>query len=361
MNSLNIFHSIEEYYATNPYENKDVFAYGRQTNPTAVIAERKLAALEKGSWAALFASGMAAVSAAIVACCGTGDKIVCVRNAYGPVKEYLAKLGPKLGLRVTYVKGTELEEFKEAIDGETKLVILESPSTALFTLQDIPGVCQIAKQYGAKVYIDNTYCTPLFQNPLEYGVDLVMHTASKYLGGHSDLIGGVLVGRDDALRRSVLQVERELMGGIIGPMEAWLILRGMRTLEVRLERHQETATKVAAYLEHHPRIRAVHFPGLDSHPQRELVLRQQRGSCGLLSFELDGSVEQSKQVVNRLRLFHIGVSWGGFESLVCMPYLQQEEQTLSWLGGGRGLTRLHCGLEKAEYLIEDLEQAIASV
>lgn len=359
MNSLNVFPRIEDYYSANPLDDPHAFVYGRVSNPTVAIAERKIAALEHGAWAALFASGMAAASAAISACCTAGCKVVCVRNAYGPVKNYLERIGRRAGIRTEYVKGEQLAEFEQAVTDDTALVMLESPSTAIFSLQDIAGVCAIAHRHGARVYIDNTYCTPLYQNPLELGVDLVMHTASKYLGGHSDLIGGVLAGRDEALRREIFPVERELIGGIIGPMEAWLIIRGMRTMEVRLERHSATALRVAQYLEAHPRVRCVHYPQLESHPQRALARRQQRGSSGLLSFELDGTPEQACAVVDALRLFHIGVSWGGFESLACMPHLHQSEEELALLGGGRGLVRLHCGLETAALLLEDLEQALA--
>lgn len=361
MNSLNVFPSIEAYYAADPANNHNVYSYGRVSNPTVVIAEDKIAALEHGAWAALFASGMAATTAAILACCKKGSHVICVRNAYGPVKHFFESIGSRYGISVSYVKGTDPQEFEDAMQANTMLVMLESPSTAVFSVQDISAVSEIAHRHGAKVLIDNTYCTPIYQNPINLGVDMVMHTASKYLGGHSDLIGGVLIGADSALRLEILNNERELLGGIIGPCEAWLIMRGMRTLAARMPRHQETAQKVASFLEKNEKIKVVHYPGLPSHPQHELINRQQRGSSGLMSFEIDGNEEQARKVVDALKIFKIGVSWGGFESLVCMPYLHETAENLSLMGGGRGLTRIHCGLEDADLLIADLEQALSTI
>lgn len=358
MNSLNVFQTIEDYYSADPVHDQGIYTYGRVSNPTVVIAEQKIAKLEHGSWAALFASGMAATSAGIFACCRQGSKVVCLNNAYGPVKLFLASIGERYGIRTEYVKGTDLCEYEAAITDDTALVLLESPSSAVFTLQDIEGVCRIAHKKGAKVLIDNTYCSPIFQNPLDMGADLVMHTASKYLGGHSDLISGVLVGNDPSLRDEILTVERELIGGITSPVEAWLILRGMRTLQVRLAHHFETALAVAEHLEKDSRVKAVHYPGLKSHPQHDLAERQMRGCCGLMSFEIDGTEEMARNVINHLKVFRIGVSWGGFESLACMPYLHEKEENLERLGGGRVLIRLHCGLESKEALIEDLDQGL---
>ncbi len=361
MNSLNVFPTIEAYYDADPANDHSVYSYGRVSNPTVVIAEDKIAALEHGTWAAMFASGMAATTAGILACCKSGSHVVCVRNAYGPVKHFFESIGARYGISVTYVKGNDPQEFEDAMQDNTMLVMIESPSTAIFSIQDISAVSAIAHMHGAKVLIDNTFCTPLYQNPIDLGVDLVMHTASKYLGGHSDLIGGVLVGTDSELRLEILNIERELLGGIIGPWEAWLIMRGMRTLKARMPRHQETAMKVATYLENHSKVKTVHYTGLKSHPQHALIEKQQRGSSGLMSFEIDGNEEQARKVVDALRVFKIGVSWGGFESLVCMPYLHETDENLSLMGGGRVLTRIHCGLEDADLLIEDLEQALSQI
>lgn len=358
LNSLNVFPTIDDYYDSDKTD-KHVYCYGRVQNPTVRILEDKIAALEHGGRAFVFSSGMAAATTAVMAVCRTGSHIVCVRNVYGPLKTFLTQYCTEhFQMRITFVKGDRLEEFEEAVTDDTDLVILESPSSILMTLQDIRGVSAIAGRHHARVYIDNTYCTPIFQNPLDLGVDMVMHTISKYIGGHSDIIGGVLVAKDQALLEK-LSLLRELYGGILGPMEAWLGIRGIRTLEVRLRQHEKTAMSVAAFLENHAKVKKVHYPGLPSFPQHELMQRQQRGNCGLMSFEIDGSVEQAKTFCEALSIFKIGVSWGGFESLVTMPFARASDEETAWLGATQNMIRIHCGLEGEEILIADLERAFA--
>ena len=360
MNSLNVFNEIDDYFDAKVHD-KHTYVYGRVQNPTVRILEDKVAALEHGVAAFAFGSGMAAATTAVLSVVKQGQNIVCVRNAYGPLKTFIEKYCPEhLGTTVTYVQGNEISDFVEAITDNTSLVILESPSSVVFSLQDIEAVCRIAHEHSAKVYIDNTFCTPIFSNPLDMGVDIVMHTTSKYMGGHSDVIGGVLAVRDEELANTIV-TNRELLGGIIGPMEAWLVLRGLRTLSVRVKAHEEVAMQVAAYLENHPKVDKVYYTGLKSHPQYALAQKQQRGNTGLITFEIKGTAEEAKKVVNSLKIFKIGVSWGGFESLVCMPHLRQDQETCEWLGGAQHLIRIHCGLEGVEALINDLEQALANI
>ena len=360
MNSLNVFEEIDDYFDAKVHD-KHTYVYGRVQNPTVRILEDKVAALEHGVAAFAFASGMAAATTAVLSVVKTGQNIVCIRNAYGPLKNFVEKYCPvHLGTTLTYVKGNEISDFEEAITDNTGLVILESPSSVVFSLQDIEAVCKIAHEHGAKVYIDNTFCTPIFCNPLDLGVDIVMHTTSKYMGGHSDLIGGMLAVRDEELAHTIV-TNRELFGGIIGPMEAWLVIRGLRTLSLRVKAHEEVAMKVARYLENHPKVDKVYYTGLESHPQYELAKKQQRGNTGLITFEIKGSVEDAKKVINSLKIFKIGVSWGGFESLACMPHLRLDEQTCDWLGGRQNLIRIHCGMEGTDALIADLEQALGNV
>ena len=360
MNSLNVFQEIDDYYNAKVYD-KHTYVYGRVQNPTVRILEDKVAALEHGVAAYAFASGMAAATTAVLSVIKAGHHIVCIRNAYGPLKNFVEKYcAEHLGTTLTYVKGNEVSDFEEAITPNTSLVILESPSSGVFSLQDIEADCKIAHVRGAKVYIDNSFCTPIFSNPLDLGADIVMHTASKYMGGHSDLIGGMLAVRDQELANTIV-ANRELFGGIIGPMEAWLILRGLRTLSVRVKAHEVAAMQIATYLENHSKVDKVYYTGLKSHPQYELVQKQQKGSTGLLSFEVKGSAEDAKKVVNCLKVFKIGVSWGGFESLACMPHLRCDEKTCQWLGGRQNIIRLHCGLEGVDALIADLEQALANL
>ena len=360
MNSLNVFDEIDDYFDAKVHD-KHTYVYGRVQNPTVRILEDKVAALEHGVAAFAFASGMAAATTAVLSVVKTGQNIVCIRNAYGPLKNFVEKYCPvHLGTTLTYVKGNDISDFENAITDNTGLVILESPSSVVFSLQDIEAVCKIAHAHGAKVYIDNTFCTPIFSNPLDMGVDIVMHTTSKYMGGHSDLIGGMLAVRDEELAHTIV-TNRELFGGIIGPMEAWLVIRGLRTLSLRVKAHEEVAMQVARYLENHPKVDKVYYTGLESHPQYELAKKQQRGNTGLITFEIKGSAEDAKKVINSLKIFKIGVSWGGFESLACMPHLRLDEQTCDWLGGRQNLIRIHCGMEGTDALIADLEQALTNV
>ena len=360
MNSLNVFEEIDDYFNAKTHD-KHTYVYGRVQNPTVRILEDKIAALEHGVAAFAFGSGMAAATTAVLSVVKTGDNIVCLRNAYGPLKNFVENYCPQhLGTTLTYVKGNDVSDFEEAITDNTSLVILESPSSVVFSLQDVEAVSRIAHAHGAKVYIDNSFCTPIFSTPLDMGADIVMHTTSKYMGGHSDIIGGVLAVRDEELANTIV-TNRELFGGIIGPMEAWLVLRGLRTLSVRVKAHEETAMKVAEYLENHPKVDKVYYTGLKSHPQYDLVRKQQKGSTGLMTFEIRGTAEDAKKVVNSLKVFKIGVSWGGFESLACMPHLRCDEQTCQWLGAGQHLIRIHCGLEGTDALIADLDQALEKI
>lgn len=360
MNTLNVFDSVDNLSAYDR-NRKDQYNYGRVSNPTARILEDKIAALEHGLRAYSFGSGMAAASTAVLSVCNAGSHIVCVRNAYGPLYDMISGYcTEQLGMSVTFVSGESLQEFEDAVTDQTDLIILESPVSVIFTVQDLAGVAAIAKKHHAITYIDNTYCTPIYQNPLDMGMDIVMHTMSKYFGGHSDVIGGVLVLKDPELAAKIDQ-KREMFGGIIGPMEAWMVIRGLRTLNVRLREHYDTAMQVAEYLESHPKVRKVNYPGLKSHPQHELIMKQQSGSCGLLSFEIDGSCEQAKKLVSDLKIFKIGVSWGGFESLACMPFNNMTPKKAKEMGGDRNIIRIHCGLEGAANLIGDLAQALLNI
>lgn len=363
MNSLHVFPSVEAYYAANKFDEK-TYLYGRTANPTVRLLEKKIAALEHGETALCFASGMAAASTAVLAVCEKDCHILCVRNAYGPLRDFLTQYcAKKLGMEITFISGENLREFEENLRPNTKLIILESPSSIVMSLQDIRAVTSLAKAKGVKTYIDNTFCSPLFQKPLDMGVDIVMHTMSKYLGGHSDLIGGVLVSSDRALMEAVSGNMREWLGGILGPMEAWLVLRGIRTLSARLRQHQETAMAVAEYLEGHPLVSKVLYPGLKSHPQYALMKRQQSGNSGLMSFEAAAPPEKVAAAVNNrtLRVFQIGVSWGGFESLITMPFYNLSDAEAAGLGAGRGIVRIHCGLEGAENLIADLDRLFREI
>lgn len=359
MNSLHVFDSVKDYFAVDIF--KDEYYYGRASNPTVTILEKKLALLEHGSRAVVFSAGMAACAAAILAICKTGSHIICIRECYGPVQHLLDEfLKEKMNITVTYVEGKELKEFEDAIRPETDMIILESPSTLVFSVVDLEGVAKLAKEKGIKTYIDNTYSTPIFQKPLDMGIDIVMHTMTKYIGGHSDLIGGVLISKDEEFMRKIM-VQRDWFGGVLGPMEAWLAIRGLRTLDIRMQRHHETALEAANFLENHPKIKRVFYTGLASHPQYELARKQQKGECGLLSVEVEGDTKDVETFVDNLKLFSKGCSWGGFESLAIAYTYNWSDEELHFHNLTRNIVRLHCGLEGTENLIRDLEQALNTI
>lgn len=357
LSSLFACGTMENYTHSNPGS----FIYSRYGNPNVSIVEEKVAALERGKYCLAYANGMAAASAAILALAKHGGHVVCLHNCYNVVSHFLDGFcAEKLGIETTYVQGNCFEQIEKAIRKNTFLIILESPASDTFSLVDIRRVCALAKAYGIKTYFDNTYCTPLYQKPLQLGVDICMHSATKYLGGHSDTLGGVLVTDDEEIYVALHELRPQL-GNILSPMDAWLITRGLRSLAVRMPAHERTATAVAEMLEQHKKVRAVYYPGLKSYPQRELMLSQQTGNSGLLSFEIDGALEDAVKLADSLKAFTLGPSWGGYESLVIMPLYSYSEEHAMLCGASRGLIRLHCGLEGTQYLIDDLERVLGEL
>jgi cystathionine beta-lyase len=337
------------------------YGYTRFSNPTTDILETKLAALERTEAARCFGSGMAAVAAVMMHCAKAGDHIVAVETIYGPTRVLLNNYLSRFDIGVTYVQGTDPQQFADALRSNTRLFFLESPSTFVFLLQDLAAVAALAQEKGIFTAIDNSWASPYFQNPADFGMDLTLHSATKYLGGHSDILAGAVMG-PKALMEGIKAQEGGLVGGILDPFAAWLMLRGIRTLPLRMERHQSSALAVARFLEEHPRVARVHYPGLPSHPQHDLGRRQMRGCSGLLSFELkDGTQADAYAFVNRLRYFGIGVSWGGFESLAVptMFGTGRGDFAMASSRAARWGARLHVGLETVEDLLDDLENALA--
>ena len=327
--------------------------YSRVGNPTNAIVEKKLAALEGTEAARIFGSGMAAISAAILSCVKAGSHVICVDTVYGPTRSFLEKYLPRFGVETTFVPGLDPQEFADAMRDSTDLVYLESPSSMLFRFQDIEAVTSICRERGVKTIIDNSYATPLFQNPAAMGVDLVCHTASKFLGGHSDIIAGVICGRKELIRK-IEEEEVELIGGALAPFPAWLMLRGMRTLPLRVRHACDAGNQIAQYLADHPAVEDVIHAGAEWHPQRSLFLKQMSGSVSLLSFVpkcQDG--DKVRAVVRDLELFHVGVSWGGFESLA----VANEMQPPGWKEA-KWVIRIYAGLEDVGDLMDDLDQAL---
>lgn len=341
----------------NEGDREGRYAYTRVSNPTTEIVENKVAALEQGEAAKCFSSGMGAISAAMMHYLKKDSHVVAVASIYGPAHRFLAEYMKRFGVEVTFVKGTDTEEIEGAIRENTDLIYLESPSTYLFLVQDLSKIAEIAKRHHAATVIDNTYCTPIFQKPLTFGIDMVVHSVSKYLGGHSDIIGGVVIGRKEEIDQ-IAQSERELFGAVMSPFDSWLMLRGIRTLPVRMKQHMVNAMEMAAYFQELPVVKEVIYPWWETHPQYELAKKQMTGASGLMSVVFDLPGEQIKRIVRELEFFHRGPSWGGFESLISPvgADLEQDNETMK-----KGLVRLHIGLEGADLLKEDFERAVKNV
>ncbi|MGL5572967.1 MAG: trans-sulfuration enzyme family protein [Cetobacterium sp.] len=340
--------------------------YTRGNNPSVSIVEKKLAKIAGGEKARLFSSGMAAISSAIMSCVKANCHIITLKNIYGPAMNFLDNyLRTKFNIDVTFVSGESVEEIENAIRENTTLIYLESPSSAIFSMQNLKAIADLAKKHNIKTIVDNTWATPIFQKPLELGIDLEVHSCSKYLGGHSDIIAGVIIGSTKDID-SIYQNEFLLFGAKMAPFEAWLLMRSLRTLPMRMEKHQSNALKVANFLENHPKIKSVNYPGLKSHPQFELGKEQMKGYSGLMSFVIDSDeLSDIKNFVNALEHFSIGVSWGGHESLIHAPaisYLKEmtPEQFKS-TGLSLGVMRVSIGLEHVDDLIEDLTGALNNI
>lgn len=342
------------------------YIYSRGNNPTVKVAQAKIAKLAGGEKSLLFASGMAAISAAVLHCVAPNGHVIAIQNLYGPANNLLfSYLKKKMNLSVTFVSGQEVSEFEQAIQSNTQLIYLESPSSGIFSLQDLKGVAQLAKQKGIKTMIDNSWASPFFQQPLKMGIDIEVHSCSKYIGGHSDVVAGVVIS-SEAVIQSIFRHEYEWIGGRIAPMDAWLITRSLRTLPIRMKAHQQNALAVATYLEQHPTIAKVNYPGLKSFPQYELGQQQMTGYSGLLSFRLKTTdLEQVKTFFNSLEVFKIGVSWGGHESLIyalAISYIKEmTAEQFAATGLAYGDMRISVGLEHVEDLIADLGQALGRI
>lgn len=355
-NSLFIFDDWDRFKASFSYDGETRFNYSRITNPTLDLVERKIAALEKTERAKLFGSGMAAISAAILSEVQSGDHVVCVDTVYGPTRNFLLDYLPRLGIDTTLVDGRDPQEWFDASQANTKLFYLESPSSILFRLQDFAAVCGFARERGITTITDNSYATPMRQQPATLGVDIVVHSASKYFGGHSDVIAGI-VATDSVRMLKMMTNEIALFGGALAPFPAWLILRSLRTMPIRINAHQATANEVAAWVRKRPEAEVVHHVGFDDFPQSELRDRQMSGSTGLFSFEPTFQDEQKvRTFCEALRVFRMGVSWGGHESL-CVGTWQHPSD---W-AEPKWVIRLYCGLEHPQDLIEDLDQAFEKV
>ncbi|MDR1469531.1 MAG: aminotransferase class I/II-fold pyridoxal phosphate-dependent enzyme [Spirochaetaceae bacterium] len=334
--------------------------YTRGNNPTVMLTEQKLAAFDGAGRAKLVSSGVAAISHAVMAFVKSGDHVVCVRDCYDWGAVLLAKYLPRFGVKHTFVDGVDTAEVIDAIRPETKVIYLESPTTLTFKIQDVEAIAGEAKKRGIKTVIDNTWATPIFFNPLKLGVDIAVYSGSKYFGGASDIVAGVIAGSVEDI--NLIQKQEFLqLGTVPDPFMAWLMLRGLRTLPIRMKAHYENALAVARYLENHPRIESVAYPLLPSHPQYERARSLFRGGSGLFSFRL--ATKRFADVIrftDALKLFKRAVSWGGYESLVlpnAIKYYEGDDIPPERLP----LVRVHIGLEESADLIADLESALREV
>jgi cystathionine beta-lyase/cystathionine gamma-synthase len=338
----------------------DMF-YTRYGNPTHTVAESSIAELEGTDAALLFASGMCAVTTTILGMLKSGDHIVSQRDIYGGVTKFFTQWLPKLGIEVTLVDTNDYGQHERAIRPSTKMLYLESPTNPMARIVDLKKVSAIAKQHKLISMIDSTFATPINQRPAEFGIDLVMHSGTKYFAGHSDLIAGIVSGRQDLIDK--IHETRTTLGGSMDPHAAWLLLRGIKTLAVRVQRQNENALKIAQFLSKHPKVKRVYYPFLEGNPQRELAMQQMRGGGGVLSFEVDGSGEDACRVAESLHLFTLAASLGGVDSLVTIPVLTSHAMISAeerrQMGVTEQMVRLSVGIESADDLVADLDRGLS--
>lgn len=357
-----VFDSAEQGAARFALEEEG-YIYSRLGNPTNAALEEKMRVLENGEAALVTSSGIAAISTTILTMCGQGDHIVASDTLYGCTYALLSHTLPKFGIEVTFVRADNPENIKAAMKPNTKMVYVETPANPTLAMIDLEAAANVAHDGGAMLVVDNTFMSPYCQRPLELGADIVVHSVTKYINGHGDVIGGVIVGPADFLVPARLVGVKDITGGVMSPFNAWLTLRGLKTLHVRMERHCSNAMKVAKYLETNPNVTAVFYPGLPSHPQHELAKKQMSGFGGMISFEIKGGIEAGRKVMNSVELCLLAVSLGDTETLIQHPAsmthspIPAEERLKA--GITDGLIRISVGLETAEDIIADLEQAIA--
>src|SRR6059058_5701619 len=353
-------------YQTSTYVQQGLgkhkgYEYARTSNPTREALERNIAALEGGRHGFAFGSGLAAVDT-VLKLLSAGDHVVCGENVYGGTHRQMTHIWARLGLTFTFVDGGELAEVKAAITPATKMVYAETPTNPMMRLCDLAATGEIARKAKALFVVDNTFATPCFQRPLELGADIVLHSTTKYLNGHSDMVGGMLVANRDDLAERIGFVQNA-SGAVPGPFDCWLALRGTKTLALRMRQHDVNGRRIAEWLAKHPRVERVYYPGLRSHPQHELAARQMKGFGGMISIEL-GDEAFARRFVQRTKIFALAESLGGVESLIGHPATMTHASVPAEMRRAMGLTdslvRLSVGIEDVDDLIADLEQALAA-
>jgi cystathionine gamma-lyase len=337
------------------------FEYSRSGNPTRAALEACMASLEEGTYGLAFASGMAAETA-ILSLLSAGDHIVSCDDTYGGTYRIFERVMRRYNVEASYVAAGNVAAYEQAIRPHTKMIWLETPTNPLLDLIDIQSVAALAHQKNLLVVVDNTFASPYFQQPLKLSADIVVHSTTKYINGHSDIIGGALVTSNEEVYQAI-KFYQNAAGGVPGPFDSWLTLRGIKTLAVRMRQHEANALAVARFLQEHPRVEKVYYPGLPSHPDHELAKRQMSGFGGMVSFQFKGTYADVAQMVRRFRVFALAESLGGIESLVCHPASMTHGSIPREIREARGLTdtllRLSVGIEDIEDILSDLEQALA--
>jgi cystathionine beta-lyase/cystathionine gamma-synthase len=355
---------ITPIYQTSTYVQEGLglhkgFEYGRTQNPTRMALEANVAAIEHGAAGFAFASGMAAIDAVLTRL-QSGDHVVVSDNTYGGTYRLFERVRRKFGLDFTYVDTSNLDTIAPALTARTKYLFIESPTNPMLSITDLAAVSEIAHRHDVRVVVDNTFASPYVQRPLDLGADLVLHSTTKFLNGHSDSVGGVVVVRhDDDVEW--LRFVQNAAGAILGPMDAWLVLRGTKTLPIRMERTNDNTMRIADFLAAHPRVTRTIYPGLASHPHHALAARQMQGFGGLISFDV-GSLERAREVLGRFRLMALAESLGGVETLVSHPAIMTHASVpadrRAALGITDGLIRISVGIEDVHDLVDDLAQAL---
>jgi cystathionine beta-lyase len=353
-------------YQTSTYVQEEIgvhkgFEYSRTGNPTRQALENNLAAIEEGKFGACFGSGLAAIDA-VIKMLSPGDEVISTNDLYGGSYRIFTTIFEKYGIKFHFVDMLNINNIEEKINSKTKLIWVETPTNPMMNIVDIKKVCELAKENKTMVAVDNTFATPYLQNPLSLGADIVMHSVTKYLGGHSDVVMGALVSNDSKIAEEIYRIQNS-SGAVCGPMDSFLVLRGIKTLHLRMQRHCENGEKIANFLAQHPKVENVYWPGLTSHPNHDVAKSQMKGFGGMISFTLVGdSLEMAKKIVSKTELFTLAESLGGVESLIGHPStmthasIPREERIKS--GVVDSLIRLSVGIEDVTDLIDDLTKAL---
>lgn len=359
-----VFNDIDHVEKVMSFESQD-YVYTRGNNPTLRLFENKMAILEEGSGAVAFSSGMAAISSVLFSLLKPGDNIIAHKTLYGSTYNVVNNLLPQYGVNSRIVDLRNVDEMADMIDENTKVIYFETPSNPDLTVLDIKKICSVAKEKNVKVVVDNTFATPYFQRPLSLGADVVVHSATKYICGHGDVIGGVAVAKDlDYIHYLKFEYMCEF-GGVMSPFNAWLLLRGLKTLPIRMKEHERNARMVAEYLTSHPKVKKVYYPGLEDFQGHEIAKQQMSGFGAMISFEVEGGLEDAKKVVNSVELIQLAVSLGDCETLIELPAAMTHrgypKDQLKKFGLTESMIRISVGLENYEDIIEDLDRALSSI